>query len=265
MARLRERLEEMQRRGQRGLIVYLMAGDPDLDTTGKLVVELGRAGVAAVELGVPFSDPIADGPTIQRAAERALAGGTRLTDVLQLVRNVRSVTDVPVLLFTYLNPVLRLGWRRFVREAVDSGVDGALLLDLPPEEAGDYPDLAAEAGLETVFLVAPTSTPGRVKQAARLSTGFVYVVSRTGVTGAREKIPAEVRETVDLVRRTTSAPVAVGFGISRPEHVRAVTAFADAAVVGSALVQRIEQQATTDEAVREAVSFVRTLMSGLED
>jgi len=263
MERLRSRLEELRKRGRAGLIVYLMAGDPDLDTTFELLLQLQDLGVDAVELGVPFSDPIADGPVIQRAAERALASGTNLPAVLELVSRFRGRADLPVVLFTYVNPVLRLGLDRFPGLAVSAGADAALLLDLPPEEADGYAEASREAGLETVFLVAPTSTEERVRRASALATGFLYCVSRTGVTGERERLPEGLEGMLARVRRNTDLPVAVGFGISRREHVRQASRLADAVVVGSAVVRRISESHRSELPQRLA-SLIADLRAGLE-
>ncbi len=263
MGRLRDTLEGLRKQGRAGLIVYLMAGDPDLDTTLELLFLLQGLGVDAVELGVPFSDPIADGPVIQRAAERALASGTNLPAVLDLVSKFRARADLPVVLFTYVNPVLRVGLDRFPALAVSAGADGALLLDLPPEEAEGYAAASREAGLETVFLVAPTSTDERIRRAVALTTGFVYCVSRTGVTGERERLPEELEGMLTRVRRCTDLPIAVGFGISRREHVRQASRLADAVVVGSAVVRRISES-PRDELPQQLGSLIADLRAGLE-
>ncbi len=219
-------------------VPYLTAGDPDLRTTGELVVALERAGADLVELGVPFSDPIADGPVNQAAAARALASGTTLVGILEEVAAVRRRCHVPIVLFTYFNPLLRYGLARFAEHASESGVDGVLCVDLPPEEAaGEYLEALHGAGLDTIFLLAPTSTPDRMRAVARVGTGFVYYVSRTGVTGERGELPEELARQVKSVRKRVDLPVAVGFGISTREQARAVAQIADGVVVGSALVR----------------------------
>ena len=263
MGRIREKFRRMEFEGRKGLGVYITAGDPDLDSTGEIVLELDRRGVDIVELGVPFSDPVADGPTIQRASERALRNGIRLEDVLGLVGELRRRSELPILLFSYLNPVLNFGLERFTRRASVEGVNGALVLDLPPEEAGSYVGTMWKHGLDTVFLAAPTSTEERIKKIASLSTGFVYCVSRTGVTGERDRLSPEVRATVEKVKRHSELPVAVGFGISKPEHVREVAEYADAVVVGSALVRRIEELAVGQGWIRRVGSFVGELVRAL--
>lgn len=229
-----------------GLIVYLTCGDPDLATTREVAVAALRAGANVIELGVPFSDPVADGPVIQRASERALRNGTTLNDVLELARDIRAQSDAGLIVFSYLNPILRFGLARFCAAARDAGVDGALITDLPVEEAGEYLRCMRKRELATVFLAAPTSTDERLRAIAEVSTGFVYAVSRTGVTGPRQELPPDARELVARLRRYTQLPIAVGFGISTPEQFAAVGDFADAAVVGSAIVQLIEQSSPAD-------------------
>jgi len=224
------------------LVAYVTCGDPDLPTTLEIVLAAIDAGAQVVELGVPFSDPVADGPVIQRASERALKNGTTLAQVLELARGVREHRPkAGLIVFSYLNPVLRLGLARFCAAAADAGVDGALITDLTVEEAGDYLRAMRARELATVFLAAPTSTDERLKRIAAASRGFVYAVSRTGVTGAREEVAADARELVRRLRKFTGLPIAVGFGISTPAHFAEVGEFADAAVVGSAIVQAIEQ------------------------
>jgi tryptophan synthase alpha chain len=230
-------------------VPYLTAGDPDLETSVALIEALAKAGADAIELGVPFSDPIADGPVIQRAAARALAGGTTLAGVLAAVAHARRRVDVPIVLFSYFNPIHARGVESFAEQASASGVDGVLCLDLPPEEGeGVVPRLRAH-GLDTVFLLAPTSTPARRKLAAAWSSGFVYYVSRTGTTGERTDVPAELAADVKAVRKATRLPVAVGFGISTPEQARAVGRVADGVVVGSALVRAVEEHAGASDLV----------------
>ncbi len=224
------------------LVAYVTCGDPDLSTTANIVLAAIDAGAQVVELGVPFSDPVADGPVIQRASERALKNGTTLSQVLELAREVRKQRpNAGLIVFSYLNPVLRLGLARFSAAAADAGVDGALITDLTVEEAGDYLRAMRGRGLATVFLAAPTSTDQRLKRIAEASRGFVYAVSRTGVTGTREDVAADARELVRRLRKFTRLPIAVGFGISTRAHFAEVGEFADAAVVGSAIVQTIEQ------------------------
>jgi tryptophan synthase alpha chain len=231
-----------------------MAGDPDLETTVDLVVGLAKAGADVVELGVPFSDPIADGPVNQAAAARALDGGTTLARIVATVARLRARTAVPVVLFSYFNPILRYGVARLAEQAADSGVDGILCVDLPPEEAaGEYQSALARAGLDAIYLLAPTSTPERMRAVAKAGSGFVYYVSRTGVTGEQSALPRELATEVRAVRKRLKLPVAVGFGISTPEQAAAVARIADGVVVGSALV-RLVGEAEEDDDVVELVS-----------
>lgn len=239
--RIEESFRELKARGRKAFIPFIMAGDPDLETTIRLVPELARAGSDIVELGVPFSDPIADGPVIQRAGGRALSRGYKLADHLRAVEAIRRETDVPVLLFSYFNPILQYGLESLARDAKAAGVDGILVTDMTPEEGAAYCSCMERNGLECVFLVAPTSGDERVARIAACSRGFIYVVSRAGITGARQELSGSIRPTVERVRRHTSLPVAVGFGISSPEHVRAVWEIADGAVVGSAIVSEMEK------------------------
>ena len=223
------------------LVAYLTCGDPDLATTLDIALAAIDAGAEVIELGVPFSDPVADGPVIQRASERALRHGTSLPQVLELARQIRKKSQAGLIIFTYLNPVLRMGIKNFATAAQDACVDGALITDLPVEESRDYLAEMQKRSLATVFLAAPTSTDARLKQIARASSGFVYAVSRTGVTGARQQMPEDAPKLVGRLRRYTDLPVAVGFGISTSAQFKAVGEFADAAVVGSAIVEIIER------------------------
>jgi tryptophan synthase alpha chain len=224
------------------LVAYVTCGDPDLATTREVVLAAIEAGASVIELGVPFSDPVADGPAIQRASQRALQHGTTLADVLKLAAEVRQHSQsTGLIIFSYLNPIVRMGMEKFCRIARHAGVDGALLTDLPVEEANDYLREMRRNELATVFLAAPTSTQKRLKLIAEASSGFVYAVSRTGVTGTRQQLPEDARKLVRRLRKYTRLPIAVGFGISTPEQFAAVGEFADAAVVGSAIVETIEQ------------------------
>lgn len=257
MSRIAARLAELKARGETGLVVYIMAGDPDLETTRALILALDRAGAAVIELGVPFTDPLADGPTIQAANERALAAGATLTGILELVRDVRRETQIPILLMTYYNPIFRAGQEAVAQAARTAGVDGMLITDLPPEEAAEWKAVATAAGLDTIFLLAPTSTAERIDLAAGLASGFIYCVARTGVTGARAELPDDLKALVERIRARTSQPIAVGFGVSRPEHVRQIGEWCEAAVVGSAVVERIARRGK--ESVAEVVSLVLSL------
>jgi len=223
------------------LVAYLTCGDPDLATSRDIALAAIEAGADVIELGVPFSDPVADGPVIQRASERALRGGTTLRQVLGLAKDIRRHSQAGLIMFTYLNPIMRMGMAKFSAVVEDAGVDGALITDLPVEESQDYLSEMHARGLATVFLAAPTSTDQRLKQIAQASRGFVYAVSRTGVTGARQQLPEDAPALVRRLRKYTKLPIAVGFGISTSEQFSAVGNFADAAVVGSAIVQTIER------------------------
>jgi tryptophan synthase alpha chain len=250
--RIAGQFRKLAKAGELGIVAYVTAGDPTLDATEKIVLAAAEAGADVIELGVPFSDPVADGPTIQRASERALRGGTTLAGVLDLVRRLRAYTQVPLILFSYFNPLLQMGLEKFAEAASGAGADGVLATDLTPEEADEYRAAMHARGLDTVFLGAPTSTDVRLKQIAAVSTGFLYLISRTGVTGARESLPEELPALVRRARQFTKLPIAVGFGISLPTHVTVLGGIADAAVVGSALVAEIEK-ATSPEAAATAV------------
>lgn len=256
IARTFERLKE---RKTGALIPFVTAGDPDLEVTVRLVPEMARAGADIVELGIPFSDPLADGPTIQRSSERALRRGYRMADFLAAVRLIRERSDVPIVLFSYYNPLYQCGLGNLARDAGAAGVDGVLATDMTPEEAADYCAALAASGLDPIFLVAPTSTDERIAKIVSCTRGFVYLVSRTGVTGARESLPETIESTLRRVRARTELPVAVGFGISRPEHVRAVWAMAEGAVVGSAIVALMEQCADAGEILARVPEFCRLL------
>jgi len=256
---LRAAFRGARRSGRPALVAYVTAGDPNLKFTEALVLKLAEAGADVIELGVPFSDPIADGPVIQRASERALRRGTSLGDVIRLAQRIRRKSAVPLVLFSYYNPVLQLGVERFAVQAAAAGVDAALITDLTPEEAGGYVKTMRRSKLDTVFLAAPTSTPARLRTIGRLSRGFVYVISRRGTTGARQDVPAEVKALVRRVRRATPLPIAVGFGISRREHVEALRGTADGVVVGSALVECCERGRHGRKAIESAARLVREL------
>jgi tryptophan synthase alpha chain len=259
-SRIGDAFMQLRSEGQRGFIPFITAGDPDLETTRALVVELARAGATVIELGVPFSDPVADGPTIQRSSERALRRGVGLSDVLSVVREARRETDVPVILFGYFNPVLQFGVERFAEETARAGADGVLVTDLVPEESADFNAALARRGLDQIFLVAPTTSDARLRSIAERASGFVYAVSRAGVTGARADLSAEAARLVSRVRGVSDLPVAVGFGISTHEHVAEVWTYADAAVVGSALVAEIERHEGRADLVARVGDFARSLL-----
>jgi len=242
------------------LVAYVTCGDPDLATTLDIVLAAIDAGADIIELGVPFSDPVADGPVIQRASERALENGTTLENVLNLAGEIRKKSQTGLIIFSYLNPIMRMGVAKFSAAAAQAGVDGALVTDLPMEEADDYLAEMRKKNLATVFLAAPTSTDARLKQIAKASTGFVYAVSRTGVTGAQKQLPDDAQKLVKRLRRYTKLPIAVGFGISTSEQFASVGEFADAAVIGSAIVETIERNPGKE--AESVAQFVRSLVVG---
>jgi len=264
ISRLFERLRAEKRPA---LIAYIVAGDPSPTATPELVAALERGGADLIELGVPFSDPIADGPVIQRGSDRALKAGTKLTTVLDIASQIRKQSEIPLLLFTYLNPVLRYGLEPLARAAVMSGIDGCLLTDLSVEEAEPYIHVMRQAGLDTVFLAAPTSSQRRLELVAKYSTGFVYLVSRTGVTGERSSVSDSVAPLVSAMRAITNLPLAVGFGISTADHVRSIGAVADGVVVGSAFERVIEEnseeKAGSPQLYTNMEGLARKLASGL--
>ena len=246
MSRIRDRFERRRAEGKPAFVAFLTAGDPSLDRTVEAALELDRAGVDVLELGVPFSDPLADGPVIQRASERALARGVTLARVLETVERIRERSELPLLLFSYYNPLLQHGLERLACDAKGTGVDGVLVTDLPPEEAGEWIRAARAADLDTVFLASPTSPPERLSRVAEASRGFVYAISRTGVTGERQSLSEDARPLVERLRGLTRVPVALGFGLSTPEQVREAAAVADGVVVGSALVRFLEEHPEGD-------------------
>jgi len=246
------------------LIVFVTAGDPDLETTAELIPELEAAGADIIELGVPHSDPIGEGPTIQVSSRRALARHTTLADILELVRRVRAVCDVPLVLMGYLNNVLAYGEERLAKDAGAAGADGLIMADVPFEETGRLSSACAEHGVQRVLLVAPTSTPERIVRIAAASRGFVYCVSVTGVTGARTDLPADLEQLVARIRRVTSTPVCVGFGVSTPAQAAQVARLADGVIVGSALVSRIDAAPDRESAIRAARDFVAELKRSVD-
>lgn len=243
-----------------GLVAYITCGDPDLDTSRDVALGAIEAGADVIELGVPFSDPVADGPVIQRASERALQHGTTLAGVLDIAKQIRAKSDAGLIIFSYLNPILQFGLHRFCATAAEAGVDGVLVTDMPIEEASTYLKAMKAHKLAPVFLAAPTSTDERLRQIARHSRGFVYAISRTGITGARQDVASDAHLLVERLRGFTKLPIAVGFGVSTPEQFREVGSFADAVVVGSAIVQRVEQNAGREAA---AVSEFLSSLTGV--
>jgi tryptophan synthase alpha chain len=253
----------LRERGEKALITYVMAGDPSLQTTEELVVELERAGADIIELGVPFSDPIADGPVIQQAAERALRSGTSLRSILSMVTSLRSKTQIPLVLMAYYNNIHAFGPERFCHEAAKAGIDGLILPDMPPDEAGPLRGPAKAAGLPLIFLLAPTSTPERRTFVARQSQGFVYYVSLTGITGAKLVNLADVAKNVEKIKKITKVPVAVGFGVATPEDAAKVAAIADGVIVGSAIVKQIAAYQQKPDMVKHVAAFVRSLKTAM--
>ena len=260
MSRISETFAELKRSRRGGFIPFITAGDPDLATTELLLVELAVAGADIIELGAPFSDPVADGETIQRASERALRKGVTLSDALTCVARVKQHIDVPIVLFSYFNPLLKFGEDLLAKEAKQAGVDGVLVTDLIPEEAQTWTKRLVQFELDPIFLVAPTTSDNRLKQIARQAHGFIYAVSRAGVTGARDEMARDAEVLVKRVRSVSDLPVAVGFGISTAEQVREVWRFADAAVVGSAIVREIEELSGRPNLIRQVGEFTRTLI-----
>ena len=257
--RITRRFEELSRSGDLGLVAYITAGDPSLVATRRIVLAAAEAGADVVELGVPFSDPLADGPVIQRASERALAAGTTLSGVLDLVRDIRRESQVPLVVFSYFNPVLQMGLESFAERAQAAGADGVLITDLTPEDSADYRRALRTRGLDTIFLAAPTTGDARMRRIAEASSGFLYIISRTGVTGERDALADELPALLRRARQATPLPLAVGFGISLPGHVSLLGGLADAAVVGSALVAEVERAGSADEAAANVAARVRLL------
>ena len=261
MTRLQETFCRIRKNHHPGLVTYITAGDPDLDRTAGILRALDRAGADVLEVGVPFSDPLADGPVIQRATERALAAGATLSGVLDLLRSLRGDISAPIVIFSYANPILRLGAEQFADRARDAGVDGVLILDLPIEEADESRSMLAKRGIDTILLLSPTTTNDRLRRAAALGSGFLYAISRLGVTGARDALAAGAQDMVERIRKVSDLPVALGFGISKPEHVREVGRWADAAVVGSALVDVIAREGASGDLNTRVEEYVRWLKS----
>jgi len=258
-SRIAKRFADLRATGELGIVAYITAGDPTLAATRDFVLALADAGADVIELGVPFSDPLADGPTIQRASERALKSGTTLAGVLALVRKIRQSSQVPLVLFSYFNPILQMGLEKFAAAAAEAGADGVLVTDLTPEEAEEYRQIMQAHHLDTIFLAAPTSTDERLVKIAACSSGFLYLISRTGVTGAKDALPDDLPALLRRARRFTQLPIAVGFGISLPGHVSVLGGLADAAVVGSALVSEIEKASSPEAAAIALGGRVRAL------
>lgn len=241
ISRIKEKFRELKGKKKKAFIPYIMAGDPSLGNTKDIVQMLEECGADIVELGVPFTDPLADGPTIQRASERALNAGVTLKKVIAFVKDMRQSIQIPVVLMTYYNPVFKYGEEHFVRDAKDAGVDGVIIPDLPPDEAGNLIRSSRKASLDTIFLLAPTSTPERIKKVAKASRGFIYYVSVTGITGSRLLLDGSMETLISEIRKYTDKPIAVGFGVSTPEEASAVSKVSDGVIVGSAIVKRLHE------------------------
>ena len=263
MARIADTFARLRSEGRAGLVTYTTAGDPDLSRSAEILRALDRSGADVLEVGVPFSDPLADGPVIQRAAERALAAGGNLNAALHLIETIRPVVNAPIVVFSYANPLVRMGVKTFARRAAGAGVDGVLALDLPIEEAAEFRDVLASDGLDTIFLLSPTTTDVRIRKAAELGRGFLYGISRLGVTGTRDRVAPGAEGLVRRIRAQTNLPVALGFGISRPEHVAEVGEYADAAVVGSALVSLVAEASGSPDLIDRVEAYVRWLKGAL--
>jgi tryptophan synthase alpha chain len=263
MSRIQAAFDRLRDTRRGGMVTYVTAGDPDADTSAKILVALAKAGADVLEVGVPFSDPLADGPVIQRATERALAAGMTLRGTLDVVREVRRHVNAPIVLFTYANPVVRMDPELFARTAREAGVDGVLILDYPVEEAEPLRAPLVAAELDPIFLISPTTTEDRIRRSAELGRGFLYLISRLGVTGARDRLAGDVAALVRRVRACSTLPLALGFGISSPEHVAEACASADAAVVGSALVNVIAQHGASPDVAERAGEYVRWLKSAV--
>jgi tryptophan synthase alpha chain len=261
--RIERRFRELRARGEAALIPFIVAGDPDLESTAKLVRELEARGADLIELGMPFSDPMADGPDNQRAHARGLAGGASMTAILAMVSELRKATAVPLILFGYFNPILHYGCERLCADAARAGIDGLLIVDLPPEESAELARPARAAGLDLIYLLAPTTPIERSRKIARLASGFLYYVSVTGVTSARADLATDLEGRVRELRAVTNLPIGVGFGISTPEHARAVAGFADAVVVGSALSTVIEKHGKSPDLIAAAGNFVGAMKDAI--
>jgi tryptophan synthase alpha chain len=265
MTRIGKRFEDLKQQGRKGFVAYITAGDPSLEKTHQLVLELDHQGVDVLELGVPFSDPLADGPVIQEASQRALVAGATLNGVLNMVADLRKETEIPIVLFTYFNPIHRMGVEHFVNRAKEVGVDGVLMLDLPPEEGVEYKQLMDAQGVDTIFLVTPTTRDKRIALLASKTTGFLYYVSRTGVTGEREHLADTIGAQIARIQAHTDMPIAVGFGIAQPHQVAEVAESADAVVVGSAIVRRIGEYGADVDLVAKVGAFVGALTEPLKE
>lgn len=263
MNRIVERFNQLKREGRKGFVVYIGAGDPDLQATHDLALAFDKAGVDVLELGVPFSDPLADGPVNQLAAQRGLASGTTPPKVLETVAAIRRTSQIPIVLYIYFNLIHRQGVAQFIRAAADAGVDGLLTLDLPPEESGEYERLMEQAGVCNIYLIAPTTPQDRMASIAKRGKGFIYYVSREGVTGMQQKVADTIAEMTGQIRASTSLPIAIGFGVSTPDQARTVAQHGDAVVVGSAIVNRIAAAGRSPDMVQKVAGFVAELREAI--
>jgi len=265
VSRIQKRFDWLKSKSEKALVAFITAGDPDLATTQELFSAIEEGGADIIELGVPFSDPLADGPVIQAASQRSLKSGTTLKKIIQLVHDIRLSSQLPIVLMTSFNPVFVYGQEAFVKDSVEAGVDGVIIPDLPPEEAGDFDALAQEQVLDVIYLLAPTSTPDRIEMVGTKSRGFIYYVSLTGVTGARSSLAQGVEEKVSRVKQATSLPVLIGFGISGPEQAKAASGFSDGVIVGSAIVRMIEETPEPAERKEKLKVFVRDMKQSIQD
>ncbi len=265
MSRIKKRFDWLKSNSEKALVAFITAGDPDLETTQELFSAIEEGGADIIELGVPFSDPLADGPVIQAASQRSLKSGTTLKKIIQLVRDIRQSSQLPIVLMTSFNPVFVYGQEAFVQDAVDAGVDGVIIPDLPPEEAGDFDALAQARNLDVIYLLAPTSTSDRIEMVGTKSRGFIYYVSLTGVTGTRDSLAKGVEEKVTRIKQATSLPVLIGFGISGPEQAKAASVCSDGVIVGSAIVRMVEENPDPVERKEKLKDFVRSVKQSLQD
>jgi len=261
MNRIDQKFRTLKRENKKAFIAFITCGYPNLDITKRLVLEFAKIGVDIIELGVPFSDPMADGPIIQEASQRALEKGVNLNDILNLVKTVRKDIDIPLCLMTYYNPIFCFGEERFVKKAAADGIDGIIIPDLPPEEGNSFIRLANKFSLDTVFFLSPTSTPSRIKFVSRVSRGFIYYVSLTGVTGPRQNLPKDLINKLRVIKKFTDKPVCVGFGVSGPEQVKTIYKISDGVIVGSAIIKKIRENIDKPHLVRRVGKFVSNLMA----
>jgi len=265
VSRIQKRFDWLKSKSEKALVAFITAGDPDLATTQELFSVIEEGGADIIELGVPFSDPLADGPVIQAASQRSLKSGTTLKKIIRLVRDIRQSSQLPIVLMTSFNPVFVYGQDAFVKDAVEAGVDGVIIPDLPPEEAGEFDTLAKARNLDMIHLLAPTSTPDRIEMVGSKSRGFIYYVSLTGVTGTRDALAQGVEEKVNRIKQATSLPILVGFGISGPEQAKAASGFSDGVIVGSAIVRMIDETQDPAERKEKLKVFVRGMKQSLQD